>query len=178
MAGTRGGRAPSERATPFRSVALATQLPRSLRGDAGALALRSLDRFEVRTPTQTAQTQRGFESLYGDEPPTGVPKSVLVPYESEDLATYEEWLCHLRGSRVQIRVPQRGDKRALLETVTRNAGEAFTYVHGKGKVLFVDNVYDKDHNRGPGDTLARALTEEGINLETVTVDPSSCSIAV
>ncbi len=57
---------PSERATPFRSVALATQLPRSLRGDAGALALRSLDRFEVRTPTPSAQTQRGFESLYGD----------------------------------------------------------------------------------------------------------------
>jgi excinuclease ABC subunit C len=31
----------------------------------------------------------------------------------------------LRGSRVEIRVPQRGDKRALLEMVTRNAGEEF-----------------------------------------------------
>jgi excinuclease ABC subunit C len=29
--------------------------------------------------------------LYGDEPPTGVPKQVLVPVESEDVATYEEW---------------------------------------------------------------------------------------
>src|SRR4029079_10570764 len=67
-----------------------------------------------------------LEPRYGDEPPTGVPKQVLVPYESEDLDTYEEWLCHLRGSRVQIRVPQRGEKRALLETVTRNAGEEFT----------------------------------------------------
>ena len=37
-----------------------------------------------------------------------------------------EWLCGLRGSRVQIRVPQRGDKRALAETVARNAAEAFT----------------------------------------------------
>jgi len=51
-----------------------------------------------------------------------------------------------------------------------NAGEAFTYVHGKGKVLYVDNVTDKDHNRGPGEVLARALSEEGINLETVTID--------
>jgi excinuclease ABC subunit C len=69
---------------------------------------------------------RILEAVYGDEPPTGVPKQVLVPYESEDIDTYEEWLTHLRGSRVQIRVPQRGDKRTLLETVTRNASEEFT----------------------------------------------------
>ena len=69
---------------------------------------------------------RILEAVYGDEPPTGVPKQVLVPYESEDVETYEEWLTHLRGSRVQIRVPQRGDKRTLLETVTRNANEEFT----------------------------------------------------
>jgi excinuclease ABC subunit C len=68
---------------------------------------------------------RILEQMYGDEPPAGVPKLVLVPDDSEDLATYEEWLCHLRGSRVQIRVPQRGDKRNLHETVTRNAREEF-----------------------------------------------------
>jgi excinuclease ABC subunit C len=68
---------------------------------------------------------RILEELYGDEPPLGVPKQVLVPVEPDDLSTYEEWLCHLRGSRVQVRVPQRGDKRALHETVTRNAREEF-----------------------------------------------------
>jgi excinuclease ABC subunit C len=68
---------------------------------------------------------RILEQMYGDEPPAGVPKQVLVPEDSEDLATYEEWLTHLRGSRVQIRVPQRGDKRNLHETVTRNAREEF-----------------------------------------------------
>jgi excinuclease ABC subunit C len=68
---------------------------------------------------------RILEQMYGDEPPAGVPKQVLVPEDSEDLATYEEWLTHLRGSRVQIRVPQRGDKRDLHETVTRNAREEF-----------------------------------------------------
>ena len=51
-------------ATPFRSVALATRLPRILRGDAGALALSSLERFEVRTTSQPAVSQRGFEALY------------------------------------------------------------------------------------------------------------------
>ena len=83
--------------------------------------------------------------MYGDEPPTGVPKQVLVPVEPEDVATYEEWLCHLRDSRVQIRVPQRGDKRALLETVTRNAREEFTR-HRMRRA--------GDHN-----SRARALTE-------------------
>ncbi len=68
---------------------------------------------------------RILEELYGDEPPLGVPKQVLVPVEPEDLATYEEWLTLMRGSRVQIRVPLRGDKRNLHETVTRNAKEEF-----------------------------------------------------
>jgi excinuclease ABC subunit C len=68
---------------------------------------------------------RILEQMYGDEPPAGVPKQVLVPEASEDLDTYEEWLTHLRGSRVQIRVPLRGDKRDLHETVTRNAREEF-----------------------------------------------------
>ena len=36
----------------------------------------------------------------------------------------ETWLSRLRGSRVSLRVPQRGDKRALAETVQRNAQEA------------------------------------------------------
>ena len=53
--------------------------------------------------------------------PGGAFRQVLVPFEADDVDTYEEWLAHLRGSRVQIRVPQRGDKRELLETVTRNA---------------------------------------------------------
>jgi excinuclease ABC subunit C len=45
--------------------------------------------------------------------------------QPDDAATYSEWLAHLRGSSVQIRVPQRGDKRELHETVTINAREEF-----------------------------------------------------
>jgi excinuclease ABC subunit C len=54
-----------------------------------------------------------------------VPKEVLVPELPEDADVYEELLSELRGSRVSLRVPQRGDKRSLMETVERNAKEAF-----------------------------------------------------
>ena len=56
---------PATSASPFRSVALASRLPRSLRGDAGALAMSSLDKFDVRA-AQPAVARRGFESLYAD----------------------------------------------------------------------------------------------------------------
>jgi excinuclease ABC subunit C len=69
---------------------------------------------------------RILEQLYGDEPALGVPKQVLVPSVPEQVEVYEEWLTQMRGSRVQVRVPQRGDKRELHETVTRNAKEEFT----------------------------------------------------
>ena len=67
-----------------------------------------------------------LEQVYGDEPAAGYPKQVLVPIIPEDGEIYEEWLTEQRGSRVQIRIPQRGAKRELAETVTRNATEAFT----------------------------------------------------
>ncbi len=54
-----------------------------------------------------------------------VPREVLVPALPPDLDVLQSWLCDLRGTNVQIRVPQRGDKRALLETVERNAQHAF-----------------------------------------------------
>jgi excinuclease ABC subunit C len=66
------------------------------------------------------------EQLYGGVPSEDVPKEVLVPIEPEDRALYEEFLAAARGSKVRIRAPKRGEKRALLGTVTKNAEEAFT----------------------------------------------------
>jgi excinuclease ABC subunit C len=55
-----------------------------------------------------------------------IPREVLVPTLPPAAEALEQWLTDLRGGgRVQIRVPQRGDKRALLETVERNAKESF-----------------------------------------------------
>jgi excinuclease ABC subunit C len=102
-----------------------------------------LDKVEELTPGRLID--RILESMYGDDPILGVPKQVLVPYEAEELATYEEWLSMGRGSRVQVRVPQRGDKRSLLETVTRNAEGEFTRHRMKRA---------SDHN-----SRSRALTE-------------------
>ena len=102
-----------------------------------------VDKVEALSPG--GLIDRILEHLYGEDPPQGVPKQVLVPTMSDDLDTYEEWLSMQRGSRVQIRVPQRGDKRGLLETVTRNAQEEFTR-HRLRRA--------SDHN-----TRSRALTE-------------------
>ncbi|MGH9213735.1 MAG: excinuclease ABC subunit UvrC [Acidimicrobiales bacterium] len=66
-----------------------------------------------------------LEGLY-DDAPLGIPKLVLVPTEPDDLDLYSDWLTHLRGSQVAIRVPRRGGKRELQDTVTRNASEEFT----------------------------------------------------
>ncbi|WP_298991133.1 excinuclease ABC subunit UvrC [uncultured Pseudokineococcus sp.] len=56
--------------------------------------------------------------------PGAVPREVLVPVEPADAAQVTAWLSGLRGSAVDVRVPQRGDKRALLETVAKNASQA------------------------------------------------------
>lgn len=50
-----------------------------------------------------------------------VPREVLVPAEPPDLPQVTQWLSGLRGARVDVRVPQRGDKKSLAETVGRNA---------------------------------------------------------
>lgn len=76
---------------------------------------------KVEHVTKAGLIDRVLEQLYGDEPILGVPKQVLVPILPEDHATYEEWLTHQRRSTVQIRVPQRGDKKSLHDTVTKNA---------------------------------------------------------
>jgi excinuclease ABC subunit C len=63
--------------------------------------------------------------VYGGETGDGVPREVLVPELPATVESdVEDWLSDLRGSRVDLRVPQRGDKRALMETVQRNASQA------------------------------------------------------
>jgi excinuclease ABC subunit C len=57
-------------------------------------------------------------------PGTAVPREVLVPDLPPGAAAVEEWLAARRGGRVSLRVPQRGDKKALLATVARNAAES------------------------------------------------------
>jgi excinuclease ABC subunit C len=73
------------------------------------------------------RAQRGGQRrAIGDtrRPDAPVPREVLVPVLPPDTEALEEWLADRRGGRVNLRVPQRGDKKTLLETVARNAAES------------------------------------------------------
>ncbi|MDZ4180604.1 MAG: excinuclease ABC subunit UvrC [Coriobacteriia bacterium] len=62
----------------------------------------------------------GFLLRYYDET-SHVPREIILAEEPDDAPTFEEWLTSRRGGRVHIRVPQRGEKRDLLELATTNA---------------------------------------------------------
>ncbi|MGB7982434.1 MAG: excinuclease ABC subunit UvrC [Candidatus Nanopelagicales bacterium] len=60
------------------------------------------------------------------EPDADVPRGVLVPAlpGADEVAVLTDWLGQQRGGPVKLAVPMRGDKRALLETVSRNAAQS------------------------------------------------------
>jgi excinuclease ABC subunit C len=87
-----------------------------------------LDKIEEVTPARLVEQFLG--QVYADTPSdaeainAGIPREVLVPELPPDPATMTQWLAERRGGPVSLRVPQRGDKKALLETVARNAAES------------------------------------------------------
>ncbi|MEU8462859.1 excinuclease ABC subunit UvrC [Streptomyces sp. NPDC059982] len=68
--------------------------------------------------------EHALQQLYGEEKGEAVPKEVLVPALPEDTPALSEWLAARRGSAVSLRIPQRGDKKSLMETVYRNAQQS------------------------------------------------------
>ena len=87
-----------------------------------------LDKIEEVTPAGLVEQFLG--QVYADTPAdaeavnAGIPREVLVPELPPDPATMTQWLTERRGGPVSLRVPRRGDKKALLETVARNAGQS------------------------------------------------------
>ena len=85
-----------------------------------------LDKIEDVTPAGLVEQFLG--QVYADSPAgteainAGIPREVLVPELPPDPDTMSQWLAERRGGPVSLRVPRRGDKKALLETVARNAG--------------------------------------------------------
>ncbi|WP_327635024.1 excinuclease ABC subunit UvrC [Kribbella sp. NBC_00482] len=69
---------------------------------------------------------RFIQQTYAGDSAEAIPREILVPTMPEDAAALTEWLEATRGARVDIRVPQRGDKKALMETVERNALQTLT----------------------------------------------------
>ena len=81
---------------------------------------------KVEDVTTTDLVEHFLGQFYGDgtsPDSNGIPREVLVPELPPDAATMTQWLTARRGGPVQLRVPQRGDKKALMETVARNAKE-------------------------------------------------------
>jgi excinuclease ABC subunit C len=75
-----------------------------------------------------ALVERFVTQFYGpDEDRSSIPREILVPALPDNAGVLAEWLSQARGAKVTLRVPQRGDKRALMETVARNAAQAFTH---------------------------------------------------
>ncbi|MFJ4199264.1 excinuclease ABC subunit UvrC [Streptomyces sviceus] len=79
---------------------------------------------KVEEITTGALVEHALQQLYGEERGDSVPKEVLVPALPEPVEPVQEWLAERRGSGVSLRIPQRGDKKALMETVQRNALQA------------------------------------------------------
>jgi excinuclease ABC subunit C len=78
------------------------------------------------TATTGDLVSRFIQQMYAAETADAIPREILVPVVPDDEAALTEWLSELRGSRVAIRVPQRGDKKALMATVERNALQTLT----------------------------------------------------
>ncbi|MEU2225678.1 excinuclease ABC subunit UvrC [Streptomyces sp. NPDC018347] len=79
---------------------------------------------KVEEVTTGALVEHALQQLYGEESGDAVPREVLVPALPEPVEPVQEWLAGRRGSNVSLRIPQRGDKKALMETVQRNAQQA------------------------------------------------------
>lgn len=65
-----------------------------------------------------------LRQAYTDVEPDAIPREIVVDTLPADLDTVTAWLAELRGAQVSIRVPQRGEKRAVMETVAKNAEQA------------------------------------------------------
>ncbi|WCZ36584.1 UvrABC system protein C [Corynebacterium heidelbergense] len=88
----------------------------------GGASSPGVDRSLARVMNPATVTALG--DLVGDKQVTPVPREILVPTIPDDADRLGEWLSGLRGAAVNIRVPQRGDKKALMETAQSNAQQA------------------------------------------------------
>jgi excinuclease ABC subunit C len=72
--------------------------------------------------SDAAVIEAAIQQFYGDQPP---PPEIHVPVIPGEQQLLEEWLAQQAGRKVRIAVPQRGDKKSMIELAQRNA--ALTY---------------------------------------------------
>ncbi len=100
-----------------------------VQGERGWVADRA-DEGDESTLIEAFLLQLYAEQVSSDMTPVerrrAVPPLVLVPALPTGAELMEQLLAGERGAKVRIQIPQRGDKRVLLDTVARNASEALT----------------------------------------------------
>ncbi|MCX4663125.1 excinuclease ABC subunit UvrC [Streptomyces uncialis] len=106
---------------------------------------------KVEAVTTGDLVEHAIQQLYGEESGDAVPREVLVPALPDPAEPVQEWLTGRRGANVSLRVPQRGDKKALMETVARNAQQSL--------------VLHKTKRASDLTTRSRALEEIAVALE-------------
>jgi excinuclease ABC subunit C len=62
-----------------------------------------------------------FYSIYSQSGANEIPAHILINERPLDAPALEAWLSELRGAPVALKVPQRGEKMEILQTVKRNA---------------------------------------------------------
>jgi excinuclease ABC subunit C len=91
-----------------------------IRGVMGWLVDKELERDQAELVEYLLQNVYGKDATFASD----VPREVLVPILPADSDALSQWLTNIRGSKVDLRIPQRGDKRALAETALMNAKHA------------------------------------------------------
>jgi excinuclease ABC subunit C len=104
-----------------------------VRGQRGWVVEKSTEPDDADSGSDALLVEQFITQFYGEQAELGgaadeatnpVPREVLVPCLPPNADQLASWLEGLRGSRVALRVPQRGDKKSLAETVQRNAQHA------------------------------------------------------
>jgi len=112
-----------------------------------------------------------------------IPREILVPSLPEDINDVTAWLSELRGSKVSLRIAQRGDKAALAATVKENAEQALR-LHkskragdittrslamqelqealGTEQALLRIECYDASHTQGTNVVASMVVFEDGL----------------
>ena len=170
-----------------------------IRGVMGWVVDKELERDQTELVEYLLQNVYGKDNTFASD----VPKEVLVPVMPADGEALTQWLTQIRGQKVDLRIPQRGDKRALAETAHTNAKHAlglyklrrtadFTarsealaqlqmYLQLEAAPLRIE-CYDVSHLGGTGIVSSMVVFEDGLakkdqyrkfNIETSTDDTDS-----
>ena len=112
--------------------------------------------------------EAALQQFYEAQP---APPEIHVAVAPDDVESLESWLSALAGRKVRVVVPQRGDKRALLELATRNAALAYDTRFNEGGIAHYDAL---DILRG---TLGLASVPQRIDCFDISTIQGSDTVA-